>query len=67
MSQYAIAKNITLDQIIKQATSDVADRVEAGETPSASYFIEDGGVKFVLTVTPADQITHISAGRRSVQ
>lgn len=67
MSQYAVASKITLAQIVSQAKIDVAERVAAGKTPTSSYFIEDGGLKYVVTVTPADQITNIVNGRRSVQ
>lgn len=67
MSEYAIANKITLAQIIAQAKLDVAERVANKQTPTSSYFIRDGGEKFVITVTPADQIMNIANGRRSVQ
>ena len=67
MSQYMAAKRITLDMIIRTAREDVKERVAAGKTATASYFIEDGGEKFVITVTPASQIEMLMQGRRSVQ
>jgi hypothetical protein len=67
MSQYASASRITLQQIIVQAEKDCAERRAAGKTMTASYFIEDGGKKFVVTVTPADQIQLMMDGRRSIQ
>jgi len=67
MSQFAAASKITLKQIVDQAKVDVAERVANKQTPVASYFIEDGGAKYVITVTPADQITNIANGRRSTQ
>lgn len=67
MSQFACANKITLAQIVQQAQIDVAERVKENQTPTASYFIEDGGMKYVVTVTPASEITNIVNGRRSVQ
>lgn len=67
MSQYACAGKIKLSDIIIQAKKDVAERVANKQTPTASYFIEDAGVKFVVTVTPASEIQNIMNGRRSVQ
>lgn len=67
MSQYAVASKITLAEIVQQAAKDVAERVANKQTPTASYFIEDGGLKYVITVTPASEIANIAAGRRSLQ
>ena len=67
MSQYAVASKITLAQIVEQAKKDVAERVANKQTPTASYFIEDGGLKYVVTVTPATEVANLVAGRRSVQ
>lgn len=67
MSEYAAAKRITLDQVIRQAKLDCAERKAAGKTMTASYFIEDEGQKYVVTVTPADQIALLCDGRRSIQ
>lgn len=67
MSQFVAAKRITLDQIVRQAEEDCRERKAAGKTMTASYFIEDGGKKYVVTVTPASEIQHLIDGRRSVQ
>lgn len=67
MSQYAVASKITLADIVKQAKIDVAERVAKKQTPTASYFIEDGGDKYVVTITPASEIVNIANGRRSTQ
>lgn len=67
MSQYAVANKITLKQVVDQARIDCAERKAAGRTMTASYFIEDAGEKYVITVTPASQIMAISEGRRSIQ
>lgn len=66
MSHYAVASKITLANIIERAKVDVAERVEQKKTPTASYFIEDGGLRYVVTITPATAITSIVEGRRSV-
>ncbi len=67
MSQFAVASKITLADIVQQAKLDVAERVANKQTPTASYFIEDGGLKYIITVTPASEMINIANGRRSVQ
>lgn len=67
MSQYTASKRITLDMVIKAAREDCEERKKNGQTMTASYFIEDAGEKFVVTVTPASQIQLIMDGRRSTQ
>lgn len=48
MSQYSVADKVTLAQVI-----DAAKDENGVVTKTASFFIEDGGVKFVVSITPA--------------
>lgn len=67
MSQYTSAHRVTLKQVVDQAKIDCAERRAAGKTMTASYFIEDGGDRYVVTITPASEINNLANGRRSVQ
>ena len=48
MSQYTMADKVTLAQVVNAAKD-----ANGVVTKTASFFIEDGGVQFVVSITPA--------------
>lgn len=69
----ARASKITIADVIRNARRDCVDRMAEGKPVTASYFIDcdcgDPGceIKWVVTVTPATEITYHLDGRRSFQ